>query len=112
MAYAQPGDLAQRRVEVGHNTTAFETTNGFDLRLSGAARAHEVRVIRVGKPVRTGFRSAHDRTFLEGERGVTGACSGERVGNDFRTFGVRDDVPAPLLDGEPRDLREQLCSVP
>ena len=69
-------------------------------------------MIRVGKPVRACFRSAYDRTFLEGERGVTGPCCGERIRNDFRTFGVRDDVPAPLLNGEPCDLREQLCSVP
>ena len=41
MPHTQPCDLAERGVEIGHNTTAFETTNGLDLRLSGTARAHE-----------------------------------------------------------------------
>ena len=112
MAYAQPGDLAQRGVEIDNDTTAFETTNGLDLRLSGAARANEVRVIRVGETVCAGLRGAHDCTLLEGERGVTGSCCSKCIRNDFRTLGVRDDVPAPLLDGEPCDLREQLRSIP
>ena len=112
MTYTQPGDLAQRGVEIANDATAFETANGLDLRLSGAARAHEIRVIRVGEAVCAGFRSAHDCSFLESERGVTRPCDGKCIRNDFSTLGVGDDVPAPLLDGKPCDLREQLCSIP
>jgi len=112
MTHPEPGDLAQRGVEVSQDTTALETANGLDLRLGSPARADEVRVVRVGETVCAGLRSANDCTLLEGERGVARPCDSKCVGNDFRTLGIRDNVPAPLLDGQACDFRQQLCSVP
>ena len=82
----------------------LEPADGAKLRLRGAARADDVRVVRVGEPVRPRAGRGDDGALLEAERGPVGAEEGEELGDRVRGLRVGDGVPAAVVDGEAESL--------
>ena len=87
-----------------------------ELSMRRAARPDEVRVIRVGEPVRACPCRRHDCRLLKGQHRIARAGGDEEIRDRFRSLCVRDGVPAPVEDGEPRSLSrgnlgDELCSA-
>ena len=92
------GDLAQLRRELVEPALALEPPDRPELRLGGAARAHDVRVVGVGEPVRPGARRRDDGLLAEAQRRLLRAEEREELGDRLDALRVRDRVPAPLVD--------------
>ena len=73
-----------------------EPAHRLELRMRGAARPHEVRVVGVREPVRVGARRRHDGALLEHEHDLGRARGDEGVRDRLRPLRVGDRVPRAL----------------
>src|SRR3954470_6183608 len=64
VAETQCAEVAEGRRQILQQARLLQSTNRLHLGVRGAARADEVRVVRVCKPVRGCARGAHDRALL------------------------------------------------
>src|SRR6266566_5920627 len=81
MSKTQLRDLSQPRRELVQTVLAPEPAQRLQLRVGSAARADEIRMVRVREPVRPGLRLPHHRPLVEPERGVARARERERLGD-------------------------------
>src|SRR5205814_2164974 len=93
---ADPGDLAQ----VVRKAVDVQAVERLRLSVRGAARAHEIGVVRVGEPVRDGAGRGEYGLLLEPEHEVDGAVGDQDVGDHLGSLGIDGRVRAPLLHVE------------
>ena len=74
------------------------------LRVCGAARTHQIRVIGIRESVRARPRRGHDGRFLKHEHGVTRAGCDEHVRDRFRPLRIGDGMVAAVEYRERRAL--------
>jgi hypothetical protein len=78
MAEPEVGSLAERRRKPFEPALGAKALDSLELEFGGAARSHEIRVIRVRQPVRLSTCRSDNRTLLERKDGFGSADDGEQ----------------------------------
>ena len=100
MLHTQGRDLLELVGQRRERPAFLELVDGAQLLLGGPARANEVRVVGVRKPVRGGAGRADHRLLVDGQGGVARSGQGEHVGDRLRPVRERHRARAPLSRAE------------
>src|SRR5438034_7363014 len=95
MSKTQLRGLSQSRRDLIQTVLALEPAQRLQLRVCSAARADEIRMVRVREPVRPGLRLPHDRPLIESERGIARARERECLGDPVESFRIGDCMIPP-----------------
>src|SRR5438128_1549911 len=96
MSKTELGGFSQARRERVQAVLALEPAQRLQLRVSSAARADKICMVRVREPVRPSLRLPHYHSLVEPERRVAGARERERLRDPVEPFRIRDRVIPPL----------------
>src|SRR5438477_1935886 len=92
MSETQLRRFSQARRKLRQALLALEPAKCLQLSVSGAARADEIRLVRVREPVRPPLRLPYHRPLVDPERRVTRARERECLGDPIEPFRVSDRV--------------------
>ena len=116
MTLAQLSDLLQRRRQLAERAGAPKPLNRAQLLVRSPTRAHEVRVVGIRKPIRTGASRSQDSALLEDEHAASCSGKGEHSFDRIHAFRVRDGVTAAVGDTKVdtflcRQTRDEVCAL-
>ena len=116
MTLTQLADLLQATRQLRELSRPAQTRDCAQLLVRCTARPHEIGVICVCEPVRTGAGRRHDGAFFEHEDRSSGARQCEHACDRIDALGVRDGMATAVDDMEVdlflrRDSREELRAL-
>ena len=96
MLHAQFSDLLQIGGKPVEQAVLLERAHSLELGVRSTARADDVRVVGVRKPVRAGSRAGDDDMLIERQRCVARSRRGEQVGDRLSALGIDGRVSGSL----------------